>query len=334
MTRADVARYAGVSTAVVSYVMNGGPRKVAPDTAARVREAISQLDYRPNVHAQALRRGTTEMIGLVLSDPTNPFFVEFVAAITEAAFDYGRAVVIASARARPDTEVTLVNDLIRRQVDGLIVASVFRRPDLSLGRSHRQTPMVFIDAPGAIPGYASVGTDGVRGASLAIEHLVRVHSHKTVGLVVGGNDSPSGDPREQGWHQAARSAGLEDGPIARVEWSREGGYEGGRRLLSSPNPPRAIFASSDIQAVGLLRAAHEDGLRVPEDLAVIAFDGTKESEFCWPPLTVVAQPIQEMARKAVQLVLDEPPHEGYTPFVGELIVRRSCGCRPEQPAGN
>ena len=119
-----------------------------------------------------------------------------------------------------------------------------------------------------------------------------------------------------------------------MEWSREGGYQGGHRLLSSPNPPRAIFASSDLQAVGLLRAAHERGLRVPQDLAVIGFDGTKESEFCWPPLTVVAQPIREMARKAVQLVLDEPPPEGYTPFDGELVIRQSCGCQPEQPAGH
>lgn len=194
VTRADVARYAGVSTAVVSYVMNGGPRKVAPETAARVREAIAQLDYRPNVHAQALRRGTTEMIGLVLADPTNPFFVEFVAAITEAAYAYGRAVVIASARARPDTELTLVDDLVRRRVDGLIVASVFGRPDLSLGRSHRQTPMVFIDAPGTVPGYASLGTDGLRGAYLAVEHLGRVHHHGTIGLVVGGMDSPKRGP--------------------------------------------------------------------------------------------------------------------------------------------
>ena len=331
VTRADVARYAGVSTAVVSYVMNDGPRKVAPDTAARVREAIAQLDYRPNVHAQALRRGTTEMIGLVLSDPTNPFFVEFVAAITEAAFDYGRAVVIASARARPDTEVTLVNDLIRRQVDGLIVASVFRRPDLNLYRSHRQRPIVFIDAPDAIPGYASVGTDSLEGAALAVEHLTQVHHHETVGLVVGGLDSPSTDPREQGWQQAVRAAGLEDGPIARVDWSREGGYEGGHRLLSSPKPPSAIFASSDLQAVGLLRAAHERGVRVPEDLAVIGFDGTKESEFCWPPLTVVAQPIQQMARTAVQLVLDEERSEAFMSFVGELVVRQSCGCRREEP---
>jgi LacI family transcriptional regulator len=334
VTRADVARYAGVSTAVVSYVMNGGPRKVAPDTAARVREAIARLDYRPNVHAQALRRGTTEMIGLVLSDPTNPFFVEFVAAITEAAFEYGRAVVIASARARPDTEMTLVNDLVRRQVDGLIVASIFGRPDLSLGQSSRSTPIVFIDAPGTVPGHASLGTDGVQGAALAVEHLARVHHHEVIGLVVGGLDSQSADPREQGWQQALRAAGLPDGPIARVDWSREGGYQGGHRLLNSSKAPTAIFASSDLQAVGLLRAAHERGLRVPEDLAVIGFDGTKESEFSWPPLTVVAQPIQQMARTAVQLVLDEQRPEGYTPFVGELVVRQSCGCLQQQPAGH
>ena len=333
VTRADVARYAGVSTAVVSYVMNGGPRNVAPDTAARVREAIALLDYRPNVHAQALRRGTTEMIGLVLSDPTNPFFVEFVAAITEAAFEYGRAVVIASARVRPDTEMTLIDDLVRRQVDGLIVASIFGRPDFALRQSARSTPIVFIDAPGEVPGHASIGTDSIRGAALAVEHLALVHHHKMVGLVVGGMDSPSGDPREQGWQQALRAAELPDGPIARVDWSREGGYQGGHRLLSSSSPPTAIFASSDLQAVGLLRAAHERGLRVPEDLAVIGFDGTKESEFSWPPLTVVAQPIQQMAATAIQLVLDEQRPQGYTPFVGELVVRQSCGCVPEQQAG-
>ena len=332
VTRADVARYAGVSTAVVSYVMNDGPRKVAPDTAARVREAITRLDYRPNVHAQALRRGTTEMIGLVLGDPTNPYFVEFVAAITEAAVDYGRAVVIASAHAGAGTEMNAIDDLVRRRVDALIVASIFGRPDLVLRPSSRSTPIVFIDASGPIPGHASLGSDGVRGAALAVEHLGQVHHHKTVGLVVGGMGSPNADPRERGWQQALREAGLPDGPIARVDWSREGGYEGGHRLLSSPNPPTAIFAGSDLQAVGLLRAAHERGLRVPEDLAVIGFDGTKEAEFCWPPLTVVAQPIQEMARRAVELVIDEQRPEGYISFDGKLVVRQSCGCLPKQPA--
>ena len=332
VTRVDVARYAGVSTAVVSYVINDGPRRVAPETAARVRDAIARLDYRPNVHAQALRRGTTEMIGLVLSDPTNPFFVEFIAAITDAAVEHGRAVVIASARAGADAETTAIDDLVRRQVDGLIVASIFGRPDLAHRQSSRSTPIVFIDASGAIPGHASLGTDGLRSAVLAVEHLVQVHHHKTVGLLVGGMDSPSGDPREQGWHQAVRAAGLHDGPIARVEWSREGGYQGGHRLLNASSPPTAIFASSDLQAVGLLRAAHERGLRVPEDLAVISFDGTKESEFSWPPLTVVAQPIREMASMAIELLMDEQRPEGHTSFDGRLVVRRSCGCLPEQSA--
>jgi len=145
--------------------------------------------------------------------------------------------------------------------------------------------MVFIDAPSTVPGYASLGTDGLRGTYLAVEHLGRVHHHGTIGLVVGGMDSPSADPREQGWQQAIRAAGLQDGPIARVDWSREGGYDGGHRLLGSSRPP------------------------------------------------VVAQPIPEMARMAVQLVLDEQRAGGHTSFDGELVVRQSCGCQRERPAG-
>jgi LacI family transcriptional regulator len=119
----------------------------------------------------------------------------------------------------------------------------------------------------------------------------------------------------------------------RVDGSREGNYEGGHRLLCSSSPPRAIFANSDLQAIGLLRAAHERGLPAPEDLAVIGFDGTKEPELCWPPLTAVAQPIQEMARMAVELVLAKQQPEDFTSFVGERVVRQSCGCSPERPAG-
>ena len=130
VTQADVARYAGVSTAVVSYVVNQGPKTVAPQTAARVREAIDLLDYQPNINAQALRRGTTEMIGLVLSDSTNPFFTEFAAAIGSEALGYGHALMIAGASGTADTEAILIEDLVRRQVDGLIVASVYARPDL------------------------------------------------------------------------------------------------------------------------------------------------------------------------------------------------------------
>src|SRR5215218_6911930 len=159
VTRADVARYAGVSTAVVSYVVNNGPRPVAPETAARVREAVDLLNYRPNQNAQALRRGTTEMIGLVTSDSENPFFTEFAAAIGAAAEDRGRALMMADSHASGDAERRLIDDLARRQVDGLIVASIWGRPDLTLSATGRSVPLVWIDAPAEVPNHASVGAD-------------------------------------------------------------------------------------------------------------------------------------------------------------------------------
>ena len=326
VTRADVAKYAGVSTAVVSYVINNGPRTVAPSTAERVRRAIELLDYRPNVNAQALRRGTAQMLGLVVSDPNNPFFTEFVAEIGRQAFELGFAVMIATTEASLDRETQLIDDLVRRQVAGLIVASAYRRPDLALSRFSRNASIVWIDSTGPILGYSAVGLDGERGAAEAVKHLINVHGHRRIGMLVGGVDSQTGDPRERGWQQALRAADLADGPIARVEWSREGGYEGGRRLLGGRNPPTAIFAGSDLQAIGLLRAAHEAGVRIPEDLAVVAFDGTMESEFCWPPLTVIAQPIREMAATAVRLALHREAQRTYHLFEGRLVVRRSCGC--------
>jgi LacI family transcriptional regulator len=324
-----VARYAGVSTAVVSYVVNNGPRKVAPATAERVRRAIEVLDYRPNVSAQALRRGTTEMIGLVLSDPSNPFFTEFAAAIGVEAFDRGHALIIGTTLASAQRETHLVDDLVRRQVAGLIVASAYGRPDEQLSRSSRSARIVWIDAQGEIPGYSSVGVDSRRGARNAVEHLIDVHHHDSVGLVVGGVGSPSSDPRELGWQEALRLAGLPDGPIARVAWSREGGYAGGCRLLAGRNRPTAIFVSSDLQAIGVLRAAHEQGLRVPDDLAVVGFDGTEESKFCWPPLTVIAQPVQAMASAAVRLALDPDPEKTFHKYEGTLLTRMSCGCQPQ-----
>ena len=325
VTRADVARYAGVSTAVVSYVINNGPKPVAPQTAARVREAIDLLSYRPNVNAQALRRGTTEMLGMILSDATNPLFTELAMAVGSAAAGQGHALMMGNSRGDGDLERKLVDDLVRRQVDGLIVTSIFARPDLEI-RPSTKLPIVWLDNSYPTPGFPSLGANGYQGARVAVDHLISVHGHVSIGLIGGDLTGANSDPRARGWSDALRAADCPDGPLARVEWSREGGYAGGQRLLDSRTPPTAIFASSDLQAIGLLRAARERGLRIPEDLAVIAFDGTKESEFSWPPLTVVAQPVQEMAQAAVRLVLDRERTETHLQFDPVLIVRRSCGC--------
>jgi LacI family transcriptional regulator len=322
VTRADVARYAGVSTAVVSYVINDGPKPVAPQTAARVRAAIERLNYRPNSNARALRTGTTEMLGLVVSDSTNPYFVELAAAIESAAARRGHALMMGNSHADPATERQLINDLARRQVDGLMVA-ILALPEhaVSVGR----LPIVWIDAAGPVPGHSSLGSDGREGAFTGVHHLTAAHGHTAIGLLIGSDRGPT-DPRERGWRDALRAANLPDGPVERVAWTREGGYEGGHRLLAQEDRPTAIFASSDLQAVGLLRAAREFGLRIPDDLAIVSFDGTKESAFSWPPLTVVRQDIEAMAEAAVTLTLDRESGPAYHSFETSLIIRQSCGC--------
>lgn len=328
VTRADVARYAGVSSAVVSYVINNGPKGVAEPTAARVRAAIDLLGYRPNLNARALRSGSTHMLGLVLSDISNPFFAEFALQIQAEAGARGYVMLMANSHADADTETRVIDDLLSRQVDGLLLASVDARNSRLTHLRRVGLASVMIDCPVPIPGQLSLGSSARAGAQSVVEHLIEVHGHSVIALVVG-EGVPGTDEREQGWQSATRMAGLPDGPLARASFNREGGFEAAHRLLDTRNPPTAIFASSDLQAVGALRAIRERGLRVPQDVAVVAFDGTKESEFTWPPMTVARQPIREMAISAVEKVLSAPlEHGGHEVFEMAIVIRQSCGCSP------
>ena len=326
VTRNDVARYAGVSTAVVSYVINDGPKPVAAATAARVRRAIEVLDYRPNLSARALRSGSTRMLALVVSDISNPFFADYALRVQAEAGARGYAVLMANAHGDPAVESQIIDDLIDRQADGLILASVGVSPERARRIRQFGLATVVIDAASPVPELASVGCDVAEGSRMVVEHLIAVHGHERVAMVIG-QGVPGADQREQGWLAATRAAGLPDGPITRRPFTREGGYEGALFLLATGDPPRAIFASSDLQAVGVLRAIQASGLQVPQDVAVVGFDGTKESEFASPPLTVARQPVREMALSAVDSVLSATTSsESRQTFPMSLVVRESCGC--------
>jgi LacI family transcriptional regulator len=314
VTRNDVAQYAGVSTAVVSYVVNEGPRPVAPDTRERVLEAIRVLGYRPNATARALRLGTTRTFGLITPDGGNPLFAELAKAIDKEASARGYVVLQTGADGDPVTEQAKVAELVARQVSGLILVAPAEEPDLvEVG-----LPVVAINR--MLPAVSSVRPQYREGARRGVEHLIS-HGHRTIGLVIGG--PPDGE-RELGWRDALSDAGLDEGPIARTRFSREGGYTAGQALLAAK--PTAIFASSDLQAIGVLRAIHEAGLRVPEDIAIAAFDGTAETEYSWPPLTVVRQPLEQLAREAVRRLIDGEDAVVALTYPTELILRRSCGC--------
>jgi LacI family transcriptional regulator len=324
-TRADVARRAGVSTAVVSYVVNNGPRRVSPGTADRVRAAVEALRYSPNVVARSLRTGSSEMLGLVVPDITNPFFAALADAVEAAAAERGFLVTLGSSGAREDVERELVVELTGRNVDGLLVATVLTPHGLGLlPRPHRPTVLVNVSTP--FPGYVAVGADARQGAYEVVEHLLGVHGHTSVALVIGESTERLPEPRERGFADAFAAHGLPPGPVVRTVFSRQGGYAATAQVLTWRHRPTAIFLSSDQQAAGAYRALREAGLECPDDVALVSYDGTPDSEFGWPPLTVSRQPVEAMARVAVASVLDPTDVPDHQQLPTELVLRRSCGC--------
>jgi LacI family transcriptional regulator len=326
VTRKDVARYAGVSTAVVSYVVNGGPKKVAPATEAKVQDAIRVLGYRPNAAARALKLGSSETLGLVIPDNSNPFFSLLSHAVEDAAAECGYALVLTNSDGSVAKERRHIRNLAARQVDGVVLASVLFEPDL-VELDDADIPAVLLNHGDAAPGFTSVGVDLAAGARIAVEHLIG-HGHTNIGLAMGTNTANDLDGRERGWLEALSDAGLLEGPIVRGPFSRAGGYAAGQRLLAAANRPTAIFASSDMQAIGILRAIHEAGISVPGDIALASFDGSVEAEYSWPALTTVEQPVKAMAEAAVSALVGENRGKpaGHRLFPTKLLVRQSCGC--------
>jgi LacI family transcriptional regulator len=323
VTRADVAKLAGVSTAVVSYVVNDGPRPVADHTALRVRDAMEKLGYIPNASARALRRGKTETLGLLIADSLNPFFVQYAFELVTAAAARGMRILIGESREDMAQERIMLEELVARQVDGLLLASSFSRHPDSLGLS---VPTVLIDCPGPVPGRLTVGSAAEQAAEDVVSHLVW-HGRRRIGLIIGAHGFGSPDPRERGWRTALTLAGLNLGPVVRVPFSREGGYEGAVQMLADDPTVDAIFASNDLQAIGALLALNERGVAVPGDVAVAAFDGTKEAEFCWPPLTVAQQQLSLLAEASLDLLEVGLVEEGTHVEIPTVLIRRaSCGC--------
>ena len=325
VTRTDVAKRAGVSSAVVSYVVNSGPRNVAPETRERVLQAIEELGYRPNASARALKRGVSETIGLVISDITNPYFSEYSHAIEEAAAERGLSVIFTNSALAVGPESEVIYKMILRGVDGVLLASTLDEPDLDAARS-AGIPVVLLDRSRPVGGYASVGSNFREASRIGVEHLI-AHGHDRIGLVTGYTGGSTTLDREDGWRDALLGSGLEPGPVIRSTFTSEGGFDAGIRMLQEDDRPTAVFVLSDQQAIGFMNAAHQAGLQLPGDMAVVSFDGTTESRFSWPPLTVMRQPVREMAHAAVDLLgKRDPESRVHHVFNSQLVVRQSCGC--------
>lgn len=328
MTRAnrtDVARLAGVSTAVVSYVINNGPRPVKHETRDRVLAAMEELRYRPNASARALKLARTNVLGLLMTDITNPYFSEFASYFQERAHSKGLGLMIANTGRGGEKELSELGNMLARDVDGIAIYGVVL-PETMDTIMRAGVRVVYMDWHLQRPDVPSVGIDDYGATRQAVEHLIAVHGHEEVGMIVGIDDLTL---RQKAWHDTV-SPRVSPERLAELtvsaEFTREGGYTAALELLSRPNPPRALFVSSDVQAFGALRAIQHAGLRIPEDMAVVSLDGTNASEFTHPSLTAVRLPLDTIAKYCIEKLTGDDSRGTHITVPHELVTRESCGC--------
>lgn len=331
-TLADVAAKAGTSTAVVSYVVNNGPRAVAPSTRERVEQAIGELGYRRNPIAGALSVGRSNLVGLLVPDTANGFFGELSRCFEVEGRRRGFMTMLGNTGYDGEVSEHYISGFSDLRPHGIFAMSVAHGTGLPT-----DVPFVFIHSVPEGVSAPSVRFDDLAGARTAVEHLIE-HGFSEIHCLAGPH---SGDPaslRVQGWEQAMHAAGLStEGRVHRSSFDRVVVEADVRAVLSAGNWPEAIFATTDEQALAVLRAATAVGARVPEDIALVGFDGIREARLGGVRLTTVRVPMEQLAAKAFD-ILDgleartrggktdaEPPVE-HLVFSGELIVGETCGC--------
>jgi len=329
VTRADVARRAGVSPAVVSYVLNPGSRPVSAAARARIEQAILETGYRPNAIAQALRRSSTMSIGLMVPDLNNPATASLVRAIEDIAYDAGYVLFVGTIGHDLEREKRYLRTYVDRQVDAVIMLGV--NVDHLAEIAAKGLPVLVLDTIPHGLGISSVVAESRESAATAVRHLVEVHGHTRIACV-SSSASVSNllEERVSGWRSALDSAGLPAGDdlISRND-DRDGGYFAANELLASARPT-AFFVTTDMQAVGVIRAVREANLFVPADVAVMSFDGSELAARAFPGLSTVDPGIQDIAELAMKRViarLDKSNlDETHDILPSSLVLRRSCGC--------
>ncbi len=335
--RKDVAERAGVSPAVVSYVLNGGPRRVSPEASERVLKAVRELGYRPNNVARSLRMRRTMTLGLIVPNMANPFVSELVRSVQQEAFKAGYALMVGDSGEDGARQEQYIHSFIERQVDGLILMPAHSQAD-GFGELEKwNLPWVAIDryVPGRddVPSVMVANRDG---AYAATSHLLD-HGRRVIGCIAGPANVRSAFERAAGWRAALNDRGVrvEDRMELHSVFHRAAGYRDATRLLESRRLD-AIFCASDEQALGVLRALKDLGYRCPEDIAIVSFDGIPAGAYVTPGLTTMAQPFAEIGRAGVERLLEriEDPERiaAATVLPVRLVRRGSCGC--EEPSDN
>jgi len=333
-TLADVAREAGVSIATASRAVSGHGQ-VADGTRARVLAAAARLDFQPSAVGRSLRLQRTGLIGFVVPDISSPFYANALKGAQHRLEAAGYQVALLDTDERPEREIEALRALVGQQVDGIVLCSTDQTGMAvrALDPRHRP-PLVFFDnlAPGLGDGSAALENEG--GIRLLVDHLAVVHGHRRIGYIGGYESETSGSERLAGFRLAVAAHGLDHDPsLARAgDWTHASGSRETAALLALEARPTAIVYADAAMAIGGLAVLREHRIAIGSELAIVSFDDWDAGAFMDPPLTALARRDRQIGDVAASLLLrvldqaDAGSVDVRLPM--DLIVRRSCGCRP------
>lgn len=323
----EVAERAGVSVTTVSHVINNS-RPVNPQTRDRVEEAMQALGYQPNVLARSLRRGVTHTIGIILPDSTNPYFAEVVRGIEDTSFDQGYSVILCNSDNDLDKEHHYTNVLVEKQVDGIIFVAAGLSSENINTLQTRGVPLVLVDRQVPDVRVDNVLADNYHGGWLAANHLIEL-DHHIIACIAGPKGVRLSSERINGYRQALKSSEIN----MHAQWIVEGdfqyqsGYLGAEVLFNQQPFPTAIFACNDLMAIGAYRYAHENNLKVPEQLSIVGFDDVRLAAYTNPPLTTIRQSKHVMGARAAELLMERIANQDLEPrqeiLETNLVIRGS-----------
>jgi LacI family transcriptional regulator len=328
-TLADVASRAGTSTAVVSYVLNNGPRPVSELLRAKVISAIDELNYRPDVRARALRRSRRwRQIGLLVPDLTLPLFGEFVGRIEIEARARDHLTLIGNTGYDPERELEFAAAFAEVGVDGLLVVGAANAPRTANLCRQERIPVVWMHNIRGEVEADIVGVDHLNAGALVARHLLDVHGCRDIAFVGGftEDDVRHGDREtvQQRFEGVASVVG-QDLPLIRTDLTPSGAYAAvGEFLRRAEHVPHAFVVGTYGQSAATIRAISDAGLRVPGDIGVVGFDGSAV-DYGQVRLTAVQQPVDALARQALGLLLEDAQVAG-DDLVPALRVGETCGC--------
>jgi LacI family transcriptional regulator len=298
----DVARLAGVSIASVSHAVNK-TRFVSEETKQKIFAAMEELAYKPNSVARSLRIKESHIIGLILPDNTNPYFAEIAWSIEYASRNMGYSVILCNSDGDVTKETSYIDVLIEKQVDGVILVAAGESTANFLKLQERNIPTVMVDRNSPNVNIDSIQIDNEFYGQMATNHLIEL-GHKNIACITGPRDVTPSFDRVDGFKNALKqhNISLKEDYIVRGDFKPHGGYLAACKLLEMKIPPTAIFACNDLMAFGVIHAASEFGVEVPEKLSIVGFDDIYLSTYSNPPLTTIKQPRLEMGEDAVHFL--------------------------------